>query len=77
MVEENNTAARALYVQAGYRQVGVAQNYYGRGRSGLWMQKRRGGGEAGRREGGEDRGARQRPVKVGLCLARKAAVAAR
>ena len=43
MVEEANTAARALYVQAGYRQVGVAQNYYGRGRSGLWMQKRRNG----------------------------------
>lgn len=52
MVEENNAAARALYLQAGYRQVGVAQNYYGRGRSGLWMQKRREGGQAGRREDG-------------------------
>ncbi len=55
MVEEANTAARALYVQAGYRQVGVAHNYYGRGRSGLWMQKRRAGGQAGRREEGPGR----------------------
>ncbi len=57
MVEEENTAARALYVQAGYRQVGVAQNYYGRGRGGLWMQKRREGGKAGRRGGRQGAGA--------------------
>ena len=55
MVEENNTAARALYVQAGYRQVGIAQNYYGRGRSGLWMQKRRQDGKTARREEGPGR----------------------
>ena len=40
MVEEDNAAARALYAGAGYAQVGVARDYYGRGRHGLWMQKR-------------------------------------
>lgn len=54
MVEEENTAAHALYLQAGYREVGFAQNYYGRGRGGRWMQKRRGDGKTARwQDGGE------------------------
>jgi ribosomal-protein-alanine N-acetyltransferase len=47
MVEEDNLPARALYEDAGYAQVGVARDYYGRGQHGLWMQKKR-PGEAGR-----------------------------
>jgi ribosomal protein S18 acetylase RimI-like enzyme len=42
MVEQENAAALALYRRAGYAQVGIAADYYGRGRHGLWMQKRRG-----------------------------------
>jgi len=65
MVEEENTGARALYLAAGYRQVGVAQNYYGRGHNGLWMQKRRDGdGKAGRRGDGKDDGGRDRRGRV-------------
>ena len=41
MVEEENTAARALYLREGYVPVGTATNYYGQGRSGIWMQKTR------------------------------------
>ncbi|CAA9539848.1 MAG: hypothetical protein AVDCRST_MAG49-736 [uncultured Thermomicrobiales bacterium] len=41
MVEQENVAAQALYRGAGYAQVGLARDYYGRGRHGLWMQKRR------------------------------------
>jgi ribosomal-protein-alanine N-acetyltransferase len=46
MVEEENEPARALYEAAGYARVGVARDYYGRGRHGLWMQKRRPGSES-------------------------------
>ncbi len=41
MVEEENVAAQALYRREGYVSVGAAADYYGRGRSGLWMQKTR------------------------------------
>ena len=41
MVEEANTAAQALYRREGYLPVGTAHDYYGRGRSGIWMQKQR------------------------------------
>jgi ribosomal-protein-alanine N-acetyltransferase len=41
MVEEGNEAARALYLREGYVPVGTAADYYGRGRSGIWMQKSR------------------------------------
>jgi [ribosomal protein S18]-alanine N-acetyltransferase len=47
MVEEENLPARALYEAAGYAQVGVARDYYGRGQHGLWMQKKRPGGGGG------------------------------
>jgi ribosomal-protein-alanine N-acetyltransferase len=50
MVEEENLPARALYERAGYAQVGVARDYYGRGRHGMWMQKRRTSGESGPRK---------------------------
>ena len=50
MVEEENAPARALYDAAGSARVGVARDYYGRGRHGLWMQKRRGIGEGGSRK---------------------------
>ena len=50
MGEEENAPARALYDATGYAQVGVARDYYGRGRHGLWMQKRRRGGEGGSRK---------------------------
>lgn len=43
MVETGNTAARALYLRAGYQPDGSAANYYGPGRHGVWMRKRRGG----------------------------------
>jgi ribosomal protein S18 acetylase RimI-like enzyme len=39
MVEAENTAAQALYRRVGYRVVGTAADYYGRGRAGIWMQK--------------------------------------
>lgn len=42
MVEEDNAAARALYAGSGYEPAGRAAHYYGRGRHGLWMRKRRG-----------------------------------
>lgn len=65
MVEEENGGARALYLQAGYRQIGIAQNYYGRGHAGLWMQKRRDGdGKVGRRGDGKDDGGRDRRGRV-------------
>ena len=41
MVEADNVAARALYVASGYDSAGDAPNYYGRGRHGVWMRKRR------------------------------------
>ena len=44
MVEADNLAAQALYRQEGYRPVGTAVAYYGRGRDGIWMQKDRGTG---------------------------------
>jgi ribosomal-protein-alanine N-acetyltransferase len=50
MVEEENLPARALYEGAGYDQVGVARDYYGRGQHGLWMQKRRSDGSPGSRK---------------------------
>jgi ribosomal-protein-alanine N-acetyltransferase len=43
MVEEENTGAQALYKRQGYVPVGNATNYYGQGRSGIWMQKVRPG----------------------------------
>lgn len=48
MVEQENLAAQALYQREGYHSVGAATDYYGRGRSGIWMQKSRpdaGGGK--------------------------------
>jgi [ribosomal protein S18]-alanine N-acetyltransferase len=39
MTETDNRAARALYKKEGYKEVGVSQNYYGRGKDGVWMQK--------------------------------------
>lgn len=41
MVEADNQGAQALYRREGYRPVGTAVDYYGRGRSGIWMQKDR------------------------------------
>lgn len=41
MVEQENSAAQALYQREGYVTVGTATDYYGRGRSGIWMQKSR------------------------------------
>lgn len=41
MVQEENAGARRLYEKAGYHNVGVGRNYYGRGRDGIWMRKRR------------------------------------
>ncbi len=43
MVETGNTVARALYLRAGYQPDGSAANYYGPGRHGVWMRKRRDG----------------------------------
>ena len=42
MVENTNSAARALYLGSGYFQVGIQRNYYGPGRDGIWMRKERG-----------------------------------
>jgi ribosomal-protein-alanine N-acetyltransferase len=47
MVEAENLAAQALYRREGYLPVGNAADYYGRGRSGIWMQKQRGGASEG------------------------------
>ena len=47
MVEAENAAAQALYRREGYRPVGNAADYYGRGRSGIWMQKSRPDGGGG------------------------------
>ena len=44
MVEVGNTVARGLYLRSGYQPDGTAANYYGPGRHGVWMRKRRGGG---------------------------------
>jgi len=41
MVETDNPAARALYESSGYASAGDAMNYYGPGRHGVWMRKRR------------------------------------
>lgn len=41
MVEAENAAAQALYRREGYLPVGTAADYYGPGRSGVWMQKSR------------------------------------
>ncbi|MGI8644474.1 MAG: GNAT family N-acetyltransferase [Thermomicrobiales bacterium] len=43
MVEQENAAARALYTASGYAEVRQAWDYYGRGRHGVWMEKRRTG----------------------------------
>ena len=43
MVEQENTAALALYAASGYAEVRQAHDYYGRGRHGVWMEKRRTG----------------------------------
>lgn len=43
MVQEENDGARALYRRAGYVEVGLATNYYGWRRNGIWMRKRRPG----------------------------------
>jgi ribosomal-protein-alanine N-acetyltransferase len=47
MVQEENSGARRLYEKAGYHNVGVGRNYYGRNQNGIWMRKyrTRGGGE--------------------------------
>ncbi len=42
MVEADNAGAQALYRGDGYRPVGDAPDYYGRGRLGIWMRKTRG-----------------------------------
>ena len=42
MAEEWNTHAQALYSREGFVPDGRAQNYYGRGRHGIWMRKIRG-----------------------------------
>jgi ribosomal protein S18 acetylase RimI-like enzyme len=42
MVEVDNHPARALYARGGYVDDGAAADYYGPGRPGLWMRKRRG-----------------------------------
>ena len=39
VVEENNTAARALYASSGYGHQRHSRDYYGRGRHGVWMEK--------------------------------------
>jgi ribosomal-protein-alanine N-acetyltransferase len=43
IVEEFNTGAQQVYERAGFRNVGLARNYYGRGRNGYWMRKDRPG----------------------------------
>ena len=41
MVEATNVGAQQLYRQCGYIPVGESRDYYGRGRTGIWMQKMR------------------------------------
>jgi ribosomal protein S18 acetylase RimI-like enzyme len=41
MVQSGNTAARALYRSVGYEDQSENPNYYGPGRPGVWMRKRR------------------------------------
>jgi ribosomal-protein-alanine N-acetyltransferase len=43
MVEEQNSAARVLYVASGYAEIRLSRNYYGRNQHGIWMEKRRTG----------------------------------
>jgi len=42
MVQSGNTAARSLYRRVGYEDERENPNYYGPGRPGVWMRKRRG-----------------------------------
>ncbi len=39
VAEEHNTAAQSLYEREGYIRDGLATNYYGRNRHGIWMKK--------------------------------------
>ena len=41
MVQTGNMGARALYRRVGYEDVSENPNYYGPGRPGVWMRKRR------------------------------------
>ncbi len=41
MVQRENGGAHALYQRVGYVDVGLAPDYYGRGRHGIWMRKPR------------------------------------
>lgn len=41
MAEQHNTAAQSLYEREGYERDGIAHNYYGRNRHGVWMKKQR------------------------------------
>ena len=41
-VQSGNTVARALYRRVGYEDESENPNYYGPGRPGVWMRKRRG-----------------------------------
>jgi len=41
IAEEWNTGAHELYRSEGFEQTGFARDYYGRGRHGIWMKKRR------------------------------------
>lgn len=41
IAEEWNTGAHLLYRSEGFEQTGFARDYYGRGRHGIWMKKRR------------------------------------
>ncbi len=41
VAEQHNTAAQALYEREGYVRDGIATNYYGRNRHGVWMKKLR------------------------------------
>lgn len=47
-VEEPNTGAQALYEREGFVRTGTARNYYGSGRHGIWMRRRRMDGESGK-----------------------------
>jgi len=41
MAEAWNTGAQTLYLREGFVRDGLARDYYGRGRHGVWMRKRR------------------------------------
>ncbi len=41
MVQRENSDAHTLYRRVGYVDVGLAPDYYGRGRHGIWMRKHR------------------------------------